>query len=118
LPAAVQASWTSIVESLPPNHFHRSDATLLTLYCRSLYQATVAFENIEEQGAFHGSSQNPAARGGCQREASGDVSAAPAPLSERAAGSDRGGHARTPGRIRAAAVVFDPAYRTSDADAV
>src|SRR5512144_1973630 len=62
LPAAVRTIWTAVVESLPASHFHKSDATLVALYCRALHQATVAFENIEKHGAFHGTSQNPAVR--------------------------------------------------------
>ena len=55
LPAPIKELWTAIVESLPATHFHKSDVSLLTLYCRAVHQATLAFKTIDE-------AQNPAVR--------------------------------------------------------
>lgn len=62
LPAPIKELWTAIVESLPATHFHKSDVSLLTLYCRAVHQATLAFKNIERCGAFDDEAQNPAVR--------------------------------------------------------
>ena len=51
LPEPCSAIWRSIVDSLPAERFHVSDAPLLALYCRALFQARIAFGKLEDEAA-------------------------------------------------------------------
>jgi len=59
LPEPCRAVWRELVDSLPPDRFHKSDRPLLVLYCRALYQADLAFEALEQYGAADGDSVSP-----------------------------------------------------------
>src|SRR5262245_281755 len=59
LPPPCVALWDAIVASLPADRFHKSDAPLLALYCRAVYQAEQAFASLEQHRATNGSELNP-----------------------------------------------------------